>query len=280
MIAKHKNGVSFFEFINLAQFTGVQHAVFTRNTGKSTGPFRSLNVSFGVGDDDRNVELNRKIISECMEQKDLVFVDQVHGIRVIFFSVDKNTSQRFDSDVSFESEDSESINEQIGLFDFDSERKLIGDALVTNISKKFLVVQVADCQSILIYDPDRGVVANVHSGWRGSIKNIIGRTIKMMNKRFGCISRDLIAGIGPSLGPCCAEFINYQKEIPKSFWRYKDNNQHFDFWSASYDQLGEAGLLAENVSLSRICTKCDTDRFFSFRGEGTTGRFASIIGLK
>jgi YfiH family protein len=280
VIAKHKDGVSFLEFSNLTKFSGIQHAVFTRNTGKSTGPFRSLNVSFGVGDDERNVKLNRNIISQCIEEKDIVFADQVHGIRVIIFSEDRKTSKRFGPDVSFASENSDFVKEQIGLFDFDSEQRLIGDALVTNISKKFLVVQVADCQSILIYDPVRKVVANVHSGWRGSIKNIIGRTIKMMNERFGCVSSDFIAGIGPSLGPCCAEFINYQKEIPKLFWKYKDNNQHFNFWSVSYDQLGEAGVLAENVSLSRICTKCDQDRFFSFRGEGTTGRFASIIGLE
>ena len=280
MIAKHKNGVSFLEFNNLSQFSGIQHAVFTRNTGKSTGPFRSLNVSFGVGDDDRNVTWNRNIISQCLEKKDLVFADQVHGIRVIIFSEEKKTPKQFGPDVSFESDNPDFVNEQIGLFDFDSEQRLIGDALVTNISKKFLVVQVADCQSVLIYDHVRKVVANVHSGWRGSIKNIIGRTIKMMNERFGCVPSDFIAGICPSLGPCCAEFINYQKEIPKMFWKYKDNNRHFDFWSVSYDQLGEAGVLAENVSLSKICTKCDPDRFFSYRGEGTTGRFASIIGLK
>lgn len=280
MIVKHKNGVSFLEFPNLARFSGIRHAIFTRNNGKSRGHYRSLNVSYGVGDDDNNVKLNRNIISQCMDEKGLVFADQVHGIRVMVFAKDNKASPTFDNDVSYENENSKLFNEQAGVFDSDSEKKRAVDALVTNIPKRFLVVQIADCQSTLMYDPVRGIVANVHSGWRGSISNIIGITIKVMEKSLGCAPSDIIAGIGPSLGPCCAEFVNYNKEIPKQFWRYKDENSHFDFWSVSCDQLCTAGVLIENIVLSKLCTKCNPDRFFSFRGEGTTGRFASIIGLK
>jgi len=139
---------------------------------------------------------------------------------------------------------------------------------------------LADCQSILLYDPIQKVIANVHCGWRGSTKNIAGRTVDVMNKRFGCNRRDLIAGISPSLGPCCAEFVNYRSEIPQKFWRYKSANDHFDFWALSREQLIAAGLLRENIETGGICTKCNTDAFFSYRGEGQTGRFASVIGLK
>ncbi|MHA1944435.1 MAG: polyphenol oxidase family protein [Candidatus Thorarchaeota archaeon] len=282
MNIKHRNGVSFLEFPNFARFSGIRHGVFTRNTGKSSGrgPFQSLNVSFGIGDDDHNVRENRSIISRCMEEKDLVFAEQVHGIRVMSFTKEGKASYGLNVDVSLDGGHSKIPEEMIGGFDSDSERKLIGDALVTNIPKKYLVVQVADCQSILMHDPVRQVVANVHSGWRGSINNIIGRTIKEMEKNFACLSSDIVAGIGPSLGPCCAEFVNYEKEIPKAYWKYKDDRDHFDFWSVSCDQLCEAGVLIENVDISRLCTKCDPDRFFSFRGEGITGRFATIIGLK
>lgn len=278
MNIKHRNGVSFLEFPNFARCSGIRHGVFTRNTGKSSGPFQSLNVSFGIGDDDHNVRENRSIISRCMEGKDLVFAEQVHGIRVMTFT--KGSKASYGLNVFLDEGHSKIPEGLIGGFDSDSERKLIGDALVTNIPKKFLVVQVADCQSILMHDPVRQVVANVHSGWRGSINNIIGRTIKAMEKNFGSISSDIIAGIGPSLGPCCAEFVNYEKEIPQAYWKYKDDRDHFDFWSVSCDQLCEAGVLIENVDVSRLCTKCDPDRFYSFRGEGTTGRFATIIGLK
>jgi YfiH family protein len=277
---KHRNGVSYLEFQNFARFSGIRHGVFTRNNGKSSGPFQSLNVSYDIGDDDHNVRENRNIISRCMDEKDLIFTEQVHGLRVLAFIEGSKASNVSDVDVSSDRGYLEIPEEIIGDFDSGYERKLIGDALVTNIPKKFLVVQVADCQSILMHDPVKQVVANVHSGWRGSIKNIIGHTIKTMEINFGCIPSDIIAGIGPSLGPCCAEFVNYEKEIPKFYWKYKDDRDHFDFWSVSCDQLCEAGVLNENVDISRLCTKCDPDRFFSFRGEGITGRFATIIGLK
>lgn len=280
MIITHKNGVSFLEFKKLAKLPGIRHGIFTRNTGVSTDPFRSLNISFGVGDDDRNVRRNREIISKCLNEEDLVFADQVHGSRVMVFPKDNNNIIIFDSDGCGEVEPSEILSKQIGVSNPDSEHKYVGDALVTNIRKKILVIQVADCQSVIMYDPVHQVVANVHSGWRGNINNIIGLTIKVMKKSFGCFARDIVAGIGASLGPCCAEFVNYEKEIPKRYWKYKDDNDHFDFWSLSCDQLCQAGVLMDNVNLSRLCTKCDPDRFFSFRGEGATGRFASIIGLK
>ncbi len=155
----------------------------------------------------------------------------------------------------------------------------IADAMITDIPGKFLVVQVADCQSVLIHDPCKRVVANIHAGWRGSVRNIIGRTVDVMKTRFGCDPSDLTAGIGPSLGPCCAEFRNYRREIPEKFWKYKSRTNHFDFWSISTDQLAAEGLLPERIAVSGVCTKCRTDLFFSYRGEGTTGRFAAVIGM-
>jgi YfiH family protein len=279
MIITHRNGISFLEFEKFAKLPGIKHGIFTRNTGVSTGPFRSLNISFGVGDDDRNVRRNRKIISKCLNEEDLVFAEQVHGSRVMVFSKDNRNSITFDSNLCEDVEPSEILSKQIGVSNPDSEHKHVGDALVTNIRKKILVIQVADCQSVIMYDPVQKVVANVHSGWRGSINNIIGFTIKVMEKSLGCRASDIVAGIGVSLGPCCAEFVNYEKEIPRTHWKYKDDNDHFDFWSLSYDQLCQAGVLIDNVNLSRLCTKCNPDRFFSFRREGATGRFASVIGL-
>ncbi|MBW2489739.1 MAG: laccase domain-containing protein, partial [Deltaproteobacteria bacterium] len=222
---------------------------------------------------------NRTIISRCINEKDLVFLDQVHGNGIVVFSKEHHFYRVFNKVDCFKDEYSEILEDQADAFGIDSERKLEADAIVTDIPGKFLVIQVADCQSVLIYDPVQEVVANVHSGWRGSINNIIGCTLKVMEKSFGCRSRDVVAGIGPSLGPCCAEFVNYKKEIPEMFWKYKNDTNHFDFWSISRDQLCEAGVLFENVDLSRMCTKCDSNRFFSFRREGITGRFATLIGL-
>lgn len=251
-----ENGASFFQFENLKRFPEIRHGIFTRHFGYSTGPFQSLNVSLGLGDADDNVRKNRQHIAQAMGGHDLVFIEQVHDDRVVVF----------------DSQNSVSI---VG-----NDRDLeIGDALVTDVCQKYLAVQLADCQSVLIYDPTRRVIANVHSGWQGSIKNIIGRTVAVMNNDFKCIAADLVAGIGPSLGPCCAEFINYRKEIPKIFWHYKSSADHFDFWAISRDQLVSAGVRRENIETANICTKCHTENFFSYRAEGQTGRFASVIGL-
>ena len=280
MIVNQNNGVPFLEFRKISSFSGIRHGIFTRNSGTSIGPYRSLNVSFGVGDEDRNVIANRKIISQCINEKDLVFLNQVHGNRTIVFEKNRCSYTVFDTASVSDGEYSENLPKPIDNFHPEFERRLEGDAMVTNIPQKFLVIQVADCQSVLIYDPVQQVVANVHSGWRGSISNIIGQTLQVMEKSFGCRAHDIVAGVGPSLGPCCAEFVNYEKEIPKMYWKYRDNNNHFDFWAISCDQFSEAGIPTENVELSRLCTKCDSKRFFSYRKEGTTGRFAALIGLQ
>ena len=280
MIVKQKNGVSFLEFPKLSGLSGILHGVFTRKNGKSKGPFQSLNVSFGVGDTDKTVLENRKIISQCFSDNDLVFLDQVHGTRIIAYSKEHLFYRVSDTNGCFEDEYSETLSAQTDISGIESERRFEADAIVTDIPGKLLVIQVADCQSVLIYDPVQKVAANVHSGWRGSINNIIGSTLKVMENSFGCHARDIVAGIGPSLGPCCAEFVNYKNEIPELFWKYKNDNNYFDFWSISRDQLCEAGVLPENVDLSQMCTKCDLERFFSYRGERITGRFAVLIGLK
>jgi YfiH family protein len=251
-----KNGVSFFQFENLRGFPNVRHGIFTRHFGFSKAPFQSMNVTHGLGDDDADVAKNRQRIAACLGGGDLVFVQQVHAADVLTIRHNSVWRQKNAGD---------------GL--------LSGDAVVTALPDTHLVIQVADCQSVMLYDPLQHVVANVHSGWRGSIENIIGHTVMVMEREFDCHAKNMFAGIGPSLGPCCAEFINYKDEIPAAFWDYKDNFHHFDFWAISRDQLAAAGIPAEHINSSDICTKCNTDTFFSYRGEGITGRFASVIGL-
>jgi YfiH family protein len=254
------NGIPIYRFPLFNQFSDLRHGVFTRHGGCSDSPFQSLNTSLNIGDDQTRVERNRAKIAACLrtDPKDLVFARQEHGARVLVHAGDR----RGDAPERISSSG-------------------IGDALVTDIRGRYLVIQVADCQSVVIYDPHRKVVANIHSGWRGSVLNIIGETVDAMTRQFNCVPSDMVAGISPSLGPCCAEFINYRTEIPKTYWRYKeDDRRYFDFWSLSRVQLRDKGVLAENIAVSRICTRCRTDMFFSYRGEGETGRFASVIGMK
>jgi hypothetical protein len=257
MMLTTQNGVSFYQFKNLAACSGIEHRIFTRNSGFSQPPFASLNVGFGIGDTQKNVSKNRGIISRFMGAGRLVFVRQIHGCEIAVLSRD---------------------SEQRGIPS--AGRAVTGDAMVTDIFERNLVIQVADCQAVLLYEPARRVIANIHCGWRGNVQNIIGRTVGVMEQHFGCRPGRIQAGIGPSLGPCCAEFINYRSEIPMEFWRYKGLNEHFDFWSLSRDQLKRAGVAEINIESSGICTRCHTDEFFSYRAQRTTGRFAAVIGLR
>lgn len=256
MILLNKNGASFYQFPLFRKFSSLDHAVFARHGGYSQAPFNSLNVGLGIGDDATHVRKNRRIISECIDLQPLVFANQAHGAQVIVCDGEQQGTD---------------IGESAPAFN--------GDAMVTHLPQRALVIQVADCQAVMMYDPNRQVVANVHVGWRGSIQNILARTLSVLEQRFGCQAGHLVVGIGPSLGPCCAEFVNYQTEIPQRFWAYKDDSHHFDFWAISYDQLVEAGVCPENIAISRLCTKCNPDIFFSYRGQGRTGRFAAVIGL-
>ncbi len=262
MLIKRKGGLSFFQFLNLSRYSKIHHGIFTRKGGVSPKPFDSLNISFGVGDDPEHVDKNRKMMAECFgieaKNNSMIFLKQVHSDHVCV--------------LARESVPKKSKN--------NPEMVLSGDAVITNIPEKNLVIQVADCQAILLYDPQQHVIANIHSGWRGSILNIVGKTVKVMNRVFRSDPRDILAGIGPSLGPCCSEFVNYRTEIPSSLWKYRIHGNRFDFWNISRDQMKSEGILGENIEKSGICTKCSTDLFFSYRGEQVTGRFSAVLGLR
>ena len=248
------NGLPRFQFPVLDGLPGLDHGIFTRQGGVSAPPFASLNLGTVEGDRPADVEKNRQSVAGCFANHTLIFVKQVHGTGVRTFTGGCMTDPA------------------------QAARKE-GDALVSDIPGLLLGVKLADCQSVILFDPVRKVAANIHSGWRGSVANIIGRTVVVMTDTFACRPADIFAGIGPSLGPCCAEFINYKKELPRHLWPYRDGRDHFDFWAVSRDQLQTAGIPKNNIETAGICTRCRTDLFFSYRAEGRTGRFAVVAGL-
>ncbi len=240
------------EFTNLKVFPQIVHSVFTRRGGVSNHPFDSLNVSFSIGDKEAFVAENRSRILHVLDRNcTAVFIDQVHEDNIIV--IKDNKIEKF-------------------LYK--------ADGVITNIRGKLLFIQVADCQSVMMFDPEKNVIANVHSGWRGSVKNIIGKCVDTMREEFGSNPGHIIAGISPSLGPCCAEFINYKTELPENFWKFKTKESfNFDFWEISFYQLLQKGVRADNIENMNICTKCFSKTFFSYRKENLTGRFACVIGL-
>jgi hypothetical protein len=254
-----KDEIKTCEFKNFKAVPRLVHCVFKRQGGASTGAFDSLNVGMDSGDKTSAIETNRKLITLKMGMKPLVFLNQVHGNEI-------KVLKKGDNDLSDVFEPGKEL--------------YTADGIITDMEEVFLVIQVADCQSIMLYDPEKRVVANIHSGWRGSIKNIAGNCVEKMTERFGCRPANILAGISPSLGPCCGEFKNYEQEIPESLWQYKaDDKPYFDFWQMSMDQLTDKGIKKENIENMNICTRCNTRDFYSFRGEKSTGRFACVIAM-
>lgn len=255
------------------KFSGrVAHGVFTREGGVSDPPFDSLNVRFGIGDPAENVRKNRAQICAALGIKsaNLISANQTHSKKVRMV-------------------DQEFLQSRL-------EREIDGvDAFVTAMNGAALMIQVADCQAILMFDPVRGVIAAVHAGWKGLAQDISGETLRVMGERFGTDPADVICGIAPSLGPCCAYFSDPLNELPGEFHAFVDEQKRADLWSFSVMQLRTHGIREENIELSRVCTQCGGagtapggggragggGRFFSYRGEkGVTGRFGVVIMLR
>lgn len=155
------------------------------------------------------------------------------------------------------------------------------DALVTDQDGVMLMVCVADCQPIFIYEPNRRVVAAVHSGWRGSAKNIVGKTVRAMRDQLQADPMKMWVAIGPSLGPCCATFSDPENELPQNILHHRLPGNRMDFWALTTEQLMTEGVPASQIENSQMCTVCHRDRWFSHRGDGgSTGRGGAMIGLR
>ncbi|EIM63826.1 peptidoglycan editing factor PgeF [Desulfobacter postgatei] len=251
-------------FAHLDLFPGLVHGVFPRTEGYSKGPFLGLNVGLSTGDDPDIVNQNRALMLSSIGLTRVLFLNQVHGSDVAVLKSEEDAAG--------------ALWEGQGAI---PSKIFKADAAVTNLKGVGLAIQVADCQAVVLYDPQKELIANVHSGWRGSVADIIGCCINTMVTQFGCSPVSIRAGISPSLGPCCAQFINYKQEIPKALWQYKKKDRpYFDFWQISRDQLGAHGVLDKNIENMRLCTRCRTDLFYSFRANKATGRFAAVIALK
>lgn len=185
-----------------------------------------------------------------------------------------------------------------------------GDAITTASLGLLLAVQTADCVPILLVDPKRRAVAAVHAGWRGTLKRIAQKTVGRMHQEFGSKPNDILAALGPSIGPCCyevgAEFVSKFSAQFTDAAEYFDEARtgeepnplqwlnmappghqpppesvHFNLRKANCSQLLAAGLREKNVYVSDLCTACRTDLLFSHRREGLrSGRLLSIVGMR
>lgn len=222
---------------------------FTRWGGVSLPPYNELNIGLNVGDDREAVKENRQIVRIMLNAGELISSGQVHGSRL---AVVEGPVQ---------------------------EECLAGvDGLLTDVCGMALLIQHADCQAVVLYDPRKKAIANIHCGWRGSVSGILIKAVRKMAEVYSSCPHDLWASVSPSIGPCCSEFKDWKSLLPRSIHDFQAAPSHFDFWAITRWQLRSAGLPSEQIELSRICTACSED-YFSYRREGRTGRCATAIML-
>ncbi len=212
-----------------------------------------LGFSFGETNlfDKTTVKEHRRILANQLgiDISDFVYLNQKHSDTVIVF-VDK-----------FET--------------------LIGDALITNVRGKVLVVKIADCGGVLIYDKKKEVVAAIHSGWRGSYKRIVRKTVSKMRETFNSKPEDLLVFVSPlpfaekyEVGAEVAEL--FENSIIKS----NEGKFFFDNRKEILFQLREIGIPSINIEVSNQCTISNTNLHSYRRDQEKSGRMACFIGLK
>lgn len=245
-----KDGIRWLEFELLKNFPNLKHAVFLRNLGSQSGCYAGFNLGRNVGDCSDTVNSNINKVKKILNIESLYSLNQVHSSKIVILN-------RFD--------ELNKANE--------------GDGLVTNLPGIGLMINHADCQSALFYDPVKHVVANIHCGWRGSVQNIYAETIKTMGEKYRCNPKDIIVCISPSLGPDDSEFINYKVELPETFWRHQFKENYFNFWEISKEQLVKEGILPDNIEIAGLSTYSNKEDFYSYRRDKMTGRHGTVVSL-
>jgi YfiH family protein len=168
----------------------------------------------------------------------------------------------------------------------DSESVRQADIILTDKPDVTLYMRFADCVPILIHDPRRGVVGLAHAGWKGTVGDVAKSIVNAMREQYGSQPSDIVAGIGPSIGPDHYEvgtdvILQVQQRFgdrSEQVLRSHNGRVHFDLWEMNKWLLERAGVV--NIEVAGICTACNLQDWFSHRAEkGRTGRFGALIAL-
>ena len=226
----------------------VKAVVTTRDGGCSTGPYQGLNLGDHVGDDPAAVMANRQSLADKFKlSKTPQWLSQIHGIRVVKAVGDGAVPE--------------------------------ADACWSDEAGQPCVVMTADCLPVFFCDRQGEKVAVAHAGWRGLADGVLEQTLSLFTD-----PSEVIAWFGPAIGPDAFEVGGEVREqfclaLPESETAFKPSTNPGKWFADIYQlarlRLQRAGVT--DISGGQFCTYSDSERFYSYRRDGVTGRMASII---
>lgn len=229
---------------------GVNAVTTTRRGGCSVPPFDSLNLATHVGDDPAAVDANRRTLVEALVlPSEPAWLEQVHGVEVV---------------------DAGGVTTPVPA-----------DASVAFGAGTVCAVQTADCMPVAFCHRSGGRVGVAHAGWRGLADGVLEATIAALD----CPAADLMAWLGPAIGPRAFEvgeevraaFLDRDAGAGTCFVRNERGRWMADLYALARRRLARAGV--EAVYGGGWCTFGESDRFFSYRRDGRTGRMATLIWI-
>ena len=237
---------------------GIQAICTTRVGGVSLAPYDSLNLGDHVQDDPHHVAQNRNLLKQQLHSARPVFLKQVHGVDILQLRPDAQDGA-------------------------------IADACWTQDPNLACTIMVADCMPILLTDAEGTTVAAAHAGWRGLAHGVIENTVNTLCVQSGALASELLVWLGPCIGPSSFEvgaevrqaFLQADKASESCF---KDHPHHPNKYLADLPELARQRFrslgvqsIAGNDGSDAWCTVQQASKFFSYRRDGVTGRFAACI---
>lgn len=258
------NGVGYYTFPAFDAFSFVRHGFSTRIGGVSEGIYQSMNLSFTRGDKEEHVRENfeRFCAAVGVDSKGAVVSAQEH--HTVIYNARSQDCGR-------------GVYRERGYHDI--------DGLLTDEPNVVLFTQYADCVPLFFLDPVRRVVGTSHAGWRGTVAQIGAVTVERMCRDYGCRREDILAAIGPSIGPCCFEvdepvYREFKTLSASCFAKQTEQKVWIDLWKTNRNILRDAGIAEDHITVTDLCTKCHPDVFWSHRVTGgERGSLAGCISL-
>lgn len=245
----------------------VPHAFTTRYGGASTDVFSSLNLGLNRGDDPGKVRENYHRVCEALgvDMRKLVLSSQIH----------EDTVRK--------------VTEEDAGKGLDRKINYNADGLATNVPGLTLTTFGADCLTILLYDPVKKAIANVHAGWRGTALGIVDRAVERMEREYGSQAADLVAAIGPGISKCCFEthgevpeamLTALGEDVSEFVVSLGGGKYKVDLKGINALRLKKKGVAATKIDTSPDCTMCSHEKYWSHRyTQGKRGSQAALISL-